>query len=198
MGAPSRHAMGWNMPVRMVVGLWRRVRARWSILRKRLLVGVGVVAVSIAVAVAVARGCGCGCGCGCRYLFGWFCRLIAKTVLVRRVVQARRQHDMQDTAPAQPPSRAGQSVHTTALPPIRANAGTREAQSRRSRFFRFRSWKTAEVKQVADVGMNKDAKRGASVDQEEKEKEEAEPRGSWVRQLCCLGCGCRWGCGCSA
>jgi hypothetical protein len=127
---------------------------------------------------------------------GWFSRLITKTVLVRRVVQARRQHNMQG-APVRPPSRAGQSVHTTALPPMGANAGAREAQSRRSRFFRFRGWKTAEKKKMADDGMEKDAKRGASVDQEEKEKEkEAEHRGSWVRRLCCLGCGCRWGCGC--
>ncbi|KAJ5965964.1 hypothetical protein N7481_012678 [Penicillium waksmanii] len=117
-------------------------------------------------------------------------------LLVRRVVQARRQHNMQG-APVRPPSRAGQSVHTTALPPIGANAGAREAQSRRSRFFRFRGWKTAE-KKMADDGMEEDAKRGASVDQEEKEKEkdEAEHRGSWIRRLCCLGCGCRSGCGC--
>ncbi|KAJ5767958.1 hypothetical protein N7533_000541 [Penicillium manginii] len=125
-------------------------------------------------------------------------------LLVRRVVQSRRQHNMQGTASVRPPSRAGQSVHTTALPTIKANVGARESQSRRSRFFRFRSWKTAETKQGADDGVDKDAKRGASVDQEEKErekekekeKEEAEPRRSWVRQLCCLGCGFRWGCGC--
>lgn len=44
-------------------------------------------------------------------------------------------------------------------------------------------------------------KEGEKAKEKEKERgkdTETLSRGRWLRQLCCLGCQCRWGCGCSS
>ncbi|OQE29918.1 hypothetical protein PENSTE_c002G00802 [Penicillium steckii] len=113
-------------------------------------------------------------------------------LLVRRVIQARREHQF-GTASPRPPSRTGQSMHTTALPPTLNDASTNGAsnQTRRSRLFRFRN-KKAEMKQVAEHDAMDNAKRGASsVDKEKNEDAvKAETRGNWLRRLSCMNCGC--------
>lgn len=102
-------------------------------------------------------------------------------LLVRRVVDARRLHD-QGTVPRPPPSRAGQSVHTTALPPMTdaRTAHPRQAWYRRSRFLRFGSGrKLAQSPEPPETN----TKHGAG----EEEEEELEPRGCLLRRLCCCG-----------
>ncbi|KAJ5692113.1 RAS small monomeric GTPase [Penicillium macrosclerotiorum] len=112
-------------------------------------------------------------------------------LLVRRVVEARRLHDYQGTTPARrPPSRAGQSMHTTALPPVTAHASAKaahEAQSRLSRFFGLGlSRKLAEPATSSKTGATESSKQ----EDLRTEKDEYQPRRSFFRRLCCGGCGC--------
>lgn len=116
----------------------------------------------------------------------WKSMLMWRIDLVRRVVEARRMHSLHGTAPTRPPpSRAGQSVHTTALPPTTTDASTQDGRrtgSRRSRFFRFgrgRRWR----KTVSDTKHEpcEDFKQGAS----RTEGKEEEPRGRLLPRLCC-------------
>ncbi|KAJ5162413.1 RAS small monomeric GTPase [Penicillium capsulatum] len=93
-------------------------------------------------------------------------------LLVRRVVDARRLHDQGATG-RPPPSRAGQSVHTTALPPTMNDASV--ADARRG----GRSWR-----RFLRIG----ATRKSTLEVHPKEAdEEAEPRGCLLRRLCCCG-----------
>lgn len=98
-------------------------------------------------------------------------------LLVRRVVDARRLHD-QGIAGRPPPSRAGQSVHTTALPQTMTDAGAadaREARIRRSRFLRLGAGRKSMQSAMAHYT------KGDTLDKE------AEPRGCLLRRLCCCG-----------
>lgn len=95
-------------------------------------------------------------------------------LLVRRVVEARRLHE-QGTTARPPPSRAGQSVHTTALPPMTdaETADARPAWYRRGGFLRWR-WSGRKLGQPP-------------APQDPKQEEELEPRGCLLRRLCCCG-----------
>ncbi|KAJ5594515.1 ras-domain-containing protein [Penicillium hispanicum] len=99
-------------------------------------------------------------------------------VLVRRVVEARRMHNQPGAAPTgPPPSRAGQSVHTTALPQTTtdaSNGGAYMGRPRRSQF----------------LGIGKGRKMAKPDVTELKEEEEVEPRGCLFQRLCCYCCCC--------
>lgn len=117
----------------------------------------------------------------------WKSTLMWRIDLVRRVVEARRMHSHQSTAPTRPPpSRAGQSVHTTALPPTTTDASTKDGRktgSRRSRFSLFgrgRRWRKS-VSDTKQEPRSEDSKQGASRTDEKEE----EPRGCLWQRLCC-------------
>lgn len=99
--------------------------------------------------------------------------------LVRRVVEARRLHyHTEATLARPPPSRAGQSVHTTALPPTTADAsvgGVGKSRFRHSRFLGFGRGRKFD-------GLGSDAKE--SNDGEKGEKGEKSRR-RFFRRLCC-------------
>jgi hypothetical protein len=107
-----------------------------------------------------------------------------RTDLVRRVVEVRRIHYQPAVrAPRPPPSRAGHSVHTTALPPTTADAsiGGRGDRFRPSRFFAFgKGRKLTEI--MADKQEPNEELKLKSVPNPEKEEE---PRRRLFRRLCC-------------
>ncbi|GLI77091.1 hypothetical protein PoHVEF18_005374 [Penicillium ochrochloron] len=110
-----------------------------------------------------------------------------RSVLVRRVIEARRIHQQGTSPNRRPPSRAGQSVHTTALPPTTADAsdrGSGKTRSRRSRFFSLgisrRPREPASPTQRCKRRVSRAVINGKEVDQDE---EEIEPRGCLFRRL---------------
>ncbi|KAJ5198372.1 uncharacterized protein N7498_007489 [Penicillium cinerascens] len=105
--------------------------------------------------------------------------------LIRRVVEARRVHYQPVVSALRPPSRAGHSVHTTALPPTTADASIvgRGARFRPSRFFAFgKDRKLTEI--TADI---QECKKEAIEEPKQSvpNPEDDEPRGRLCRRLCC-------------
>lgn len=116
--------------------------------------------------------------------------LISSSVLVRRVVEARRVYQQQGNAPTRrPSSRAGQSMHTTALPPTTADASVRRARNgraRRRRFFGL-GFNRKSSEPASPAGICKRRTLRARMDEKEADKDEEaiEPRGCLLRRLCC-------------
>ncbi|KAJ5288500.1 hypothetical protein N7478_001530 [Penicillium angulare] len=106
--------------------------------------------------------------------------------LVRRVVEARRVHSQPQTNTlGRPPSRAGQSVHTTALPQTSSDLITnRQTRSRRSRLFGFGKSRASAT--TDNPSYNE--KKIEEEEPEEPEEEDSHPKGCIVRQLCCYCC----------
>ncbi|OOQ86906.1 RAS small monomeric GTPase [Penicillium brasilianum] len=115
-------------------------------------------------------------------------------LLVRRVIEARRLHQQGTLPSRRPPSRAGQSVHTTALPPTTTDAivtGSREIRSRRSRFFSLRiSRKLSGPASPIGICKRRASQAGMNEKESNKDEEDVEPRGCFFRQMCCC---CRGG-----
>ncbi|KAJ5886374.1 uncharacterized protein N7473_009048 [Penicillium subrubescens] len=114
-------------------------------------------------------------------------------LLVRRVIEARRIHQQGTSPNRRPPSRTGQSMHTTALPPTTADAGeggTGKTRSRRSGFFSLGiSRKSREPSSPIDRCRRRVSRAVINEKEVDKDEEEIEPRGCLFRRLyCCRGC----------
>jgi hypothetical protein len=111
------------------------------------------------------------------------------SVLVRRVIEARRIHQQGTSPNRRPPSRAGQSVHTTALPPTTADAsegGSGKIRSRRSRFFSLGiSRKSRDPASPTEWCKRRVSRTVINEKEVDKDEEEIEPRGCLFRRLCC-------------
>ncbi|KAJ5114626.1 hypothetical protein NUU61_000385 [Penicillium alfredii] len=106
-------------------------------------------------------------------------------LLVRRVVEARRLHEQSTSAPGRPPpSRAGPSTHTTALPPTTTDASKvpNEGRSRRSRLFGF--GKDARTSETGGQEPTEKSKHASNMETEDAE----EPRGCLLQRVCCFCC----------
>ncbi|KAJ5930719.1 hypothetical protein N7466_006212 [Penicillium verhagenii] len=99
--------------------------------------------------------------------------------LVRRVVESRRVHSQ--GALARPPSRAGQSAHTTALPQTTRDASTKR-KTRYRRFFGIGKSKGKLVDPDLDEKVRKDSKDSPAT-----QEADGEAQGCLIRRLCC-GC----------